>query len=158
MALRNLVPEHSWPTSQERWTLWSANFNGVQPQNPQCLCTETKDSHTRTTSGRESSSDNLISTCYPIFHLSENTNYFQVLMPQHPIINSDGLLSALECAAGRTGPELSPYGKLWSTAKAGTSAAIMNSLLAVFSYRGVPSNWSAFPSLWFGWETPCQLI
>lgn len=54
--------------------------------------------------------------------------------------------------------ELSPYGKLWSKARAGTSAAIMNSLLAVFSYRGVPSNWSAFPSLWFGWETPCQLI
>lgn len=54
--------------------------------------------------------------------------------------------------------DLSAYGKLRSKAKAGTSAAIMNSLLAVFSYRGVPSNWSAFPSLWFGWETPCQFI
>lgn len=54
--------------------------------------------------------------------------------------------------------ELRPYSKLWSKAKAGTAAAIMNSLLAVLSYRGVPSNWSAFPSLWFGWETPCQLI
>lgn len=46
--------------------------------------------------------------------------------------------------------ELSPYDKLWNKAKAETSAAIMNSLLAVLSYRGVPSSWSAFPSLCFG--------
>lgn len=43
MASRNLVPRHSWPTSKETQILQSANYNVVQPQKRQCLCTETKE-------------------------------------------------------------------------------------------------------------------
>jgi len=46
------------------------------------------------------------------------------------------LLLALEFAAGRNGLQTSPEGKLWHKAKAATSAAIMNGLLAKFSHRG----------------------
>lgn len=101
--------------------------------------------------------------------------YCRLLLSSHSPIWKHQLLPCLDASAshfstlmgfylhwnlqlGGLDHDLSPYGKLWSKAKAGTSAAIMNSLLAVFSYRGVPSNWSAFPSLCFGWETPCQLI
>jgi len=41
---------------------------------------------------------------------------------------------------GGTAHQLSPYGKFWHKAKVGTSAAIMNSLLAEFSRRRVPNN------------------
>ena len=57
MALRNLVPKHSQPTSKGTWTLQSANFNVVQPQKPQCLCTETKENGTGPKTGEKSNCD-----------------------------------------------------------------------------------------------------
>lgn len=109
MALGNLVPKHLWPTTKETWTsLWSANFNGVQPQKPQCLCTETKESHARTKSRGESRSNNLIATLQITVMLSftslktPTTSRSWCLSIQ--FFYSDRLLPALEFAAGRTGP------------------------------------------------------
>lgn len=155
VALRNLVLKYSWTTSKETWTLRSANFNVVQPQKPQCLCTETKENGSGPKTGKESSSNICIVTLQITvtlsFTFSKTLTAARSWCPASNFSTLKGFCLYWNLQLGRTAHELSPYGELWHKAKAGTSAAIMNSLLAEFSRKGVPSNWSAFPPLWFGW-------
>lgn len=154
-ALRNPVSKHSWPTSKETWTLWSANFNVVQPQTPQCLCTETKENSTGLKTGKQSNSNIHIVTLQITVILSfaflKTLTSARSWAPASNFSNLKSFCLHWNLQLGGMAHELSPYSKLWHKAKAGTSAAIMNSLLAEFSCTEVPSNCSASPPLWFGW-------